>query len=135
MAADTNVTVRATAEQLAAWTAKAGERPVAEWLCDLAELEQSATPLAWPVVVQLRVPVEFGSRTIATIEMRRGRLGDIKGMKLSGEMPTDQLILIASRLSGQPVQVIERLDMEDAGEVMAAAMGFYGSCLGGGRTR
>jgi hypothetical protein len=79
--------------------------------------------------------VDFGSQRITSLEFRRGRAGDIKGLKLAETVPTDQLFLVASRLCGQPVKVIEMLDVDDAAEVMALALGFYGRCLGGGTKR
>ena len=89
----------------------------------------------WPRVIELRHPVTFGDQCITQLEMRRGRAGDIKGLKIGGEMPTEHLFAIASRMSGQPIRVIEMLDVEDAGEVMALAIDFYGLCLGAGKTR
>ena len=99
------------------------------------ETKESRAERQWPVVVALRSPVEFDSQRVTALEIRRGRLGDIKGLKLSEVVPTDYLLLLASRLSGQPLRVIELLDVEDAGEVMALALDFYGACLGGGRKR
>jgi hypothetical protein len=102
----------------------------------VAELvEQPEEDRAWPITVRLRHPLDFGSQHIAMLEFRRGKLADIKGLKIAAEMPSEHLILIAARLSGQTTNVIERLDYEDAGEVLAIAMDFYGQCLGGGRKR
>lgn len=89
----------------------------------------------WPHVVNLKYPIEFGSERITRLELRRGRVGDTKGLKLSGEVPMDHLVTIASRLSGQPVRVIEMLDVEDAGEVMDAALDFFAMCLATGKKR
>lgn len=89
----------------------------------------------WPRVIKLLHPIQHGTETITSIEIRRGKIGDIKGMKLGGDVPADQLMLLASRLSGQPVAVIEQLDAEDGGEVMALALDFYGQCLVGGKKR
>ena len=72
---------------------------------------------------------------ITELKLRRGTIGDIKGMKISSEVPLSDLISIASRLSGQPTGVIERLDAEDSGEVMSIALGFYARALVGGSKR
>ena len=89
----------------------------------------------WPITVNLRFPIEFGTDTITKISMRRGRAGDLKGVQLGKEgMPADHVFLIASRMSGQPVKVIEMLDADDAQEVMAIAVDFLGRCLGAGKT-
>jgi hypothetical protein len=89
----------------------------------------------WPKIIELKFPIEFGKVTITELQMRRGRLGDLKGVKLVTEIPTDHLIMIASRMCGQPVGVIERLDQDDSGEVMAVALDFYARSLTGGKTR
>lgn len=85
----------------------------------------------WPVVIQLRTPIDFGKTRVEEITMRRGRLADIKGIKL-GEVATEHLILIASRMSGQPTAVIERLEDDEAGEVLALARDFFTKCLATG---
>lgn len=87
----------------------------------------------WPVTVHLRFPVQFGSQSIASLEFRKGRLADLKGITI-GEMPSsDQLLLLASRLCGQPLRVIEGIDADDAEEVIAIALGFIGRCQGAGK--
>jgi hypothetical protein len=101
-----------------------------------AEPEEGTAPAepTWPRVVKLKHPIQFGQQLIASLEFRRGRLGDFKGMKV-GTMPTaDQLILLASRLSGQPVAALELLDSDDAEEVMGVAFLFFTKCLPGGMT-
>jgi hypothetical protein len=83
----------------------------------------------WPRVVKLRYPVDFGSDRITQLEFRRGRMGDIKGMKLGDTVPTENLLLIASRLCGKPVAALDLLDADDAGEVMDIALDFFAKCL------
>lgn len=92
-------------------------------------------PPAWPRVIKLAYPVDFGSERITSLTFRRGRAGDVKGMKLSAEVPVNDLLVIASRLSGQPREVIELLDVEDAGEVMDVALDFFTKFLTAGKTR
>jgi hypothetical protein len=134
---DDGVTVTPSPDQYLAWTRSAADKPLSAWLEELADdaAAERINERTWPAIVVLKHPIEFGSQRIAQLELRRGKLADIKGMKLSAEMPTEHLITIASRLSGQTTQVIDRLDVDDAGEVMAIAIDFYGKCLGGGRTR
>ena len=79
----------------------------------------------WPVTVTLKHPVEFGETRITSLEFRRGKIGDMKGIKFGGDIPSEHLILVASRLCGQPIKVIEMLDIEDSGEVMDIALGFF----------
>jgi hypothetical protein len=98
------------------------------------EAAKTPPPPAWPRVVQLAYPVEFGKGSvIAQIEFRRGRAEDMKGISIGGTVPAKDLMLIASRLSGQPLRVIELLDMVDAGEAMSIALDFYEKCLVGGK--
>lgn len=86
----------------------------------------------WPVIVKLRKPVEFGSDTVTALEFRRGKLGDLKGVTIDKVPPLDQLLLIASRLCGKPVKVIESLEDEDGAEVIGLALDFFARSLGGG---
>jgi hypothetical protein len=102
---------------------------------ETAETRARVAPATWPRVINLKHPVQFGSEHITSLTFRRGRAGDIKGLKLGTTIPADQLITIASRLCGKPVPVIESLDVDDSAEVMALALDFYGKCLGGGSAR
>jgi hypothetical protein len=94
-----------------------------------------AAPPAWPRVIKLEHPVTFGTERITELTFRRGRLGDLKGMKLGETIPADHLVLVASRLSCQPVPVIEMLEGNDAGEAMDIALDFFTQCLGAGKKR
>lgn len=83
--------------------------------------------------VTLRKPVDWGEGDkVVALTFRRGRLGDMKGIKVTGEPPAESLMLLASRLCGQPLPMIERLDPEDAGEVMGIALRFFAKCLSTG---
>ncbi len=96
--------------------------------------EPSPPPRVWPVTVTLKYPFDFGSEHIAALEFKRGKLGDLKGMglKIEGTPPLDQLLLIASRMCGKPLKVMEMLDSEDAAPVLELALDFFGRCLMGG---
>lgn len=89
----------------------------------------------WPVTVKLRCPVEFGKETIEELVFQKGTFGVLNGLGLRvDETPTfDQLIAIASRLSGKPLKVIANLDPDDCEEVFAVALGFFNRCRGAGR--
>ena len=132
------ITIKPTPDQFKAWSQTANDIPIEEWLADLADdaaVRLSYSERTFPIVVVLKRPVEFGSKTIERLELREGRLADLKGIKVGGELPIDTLTTIVSRMSGQPPQVIERLNAADAGEVNAIALDFYGRCLGAGRKR
>lgn len=88
-------------------------------------------------IVTLRHPIAFGSETVSELRFRRGRLGDLKGIALPSDAAAvrmDDLILLAGRLCGQPPALIERLDEDDSGEVLALALGFIGRSLSTGPT-
>jgi hypothetical protein len=93
------------------------------------------TDRQWPAIVRLKHPVDFGSERITSLEFRRGRMGDLKGVKVDGIPPVDQLMLIASRMCGQPIKALEMLEDEDGAEVLEIALVFFARCLGGGKKR
>ena len=102
--------------------------------------EQAAAMLAdrkWPVTIELKSPVDYGSKCITELVFRRGRLGDLKGLPVGSmkDMKIDNLAQIAANMCGQPLKVIELLSDEDAAEVIEIALGFFARCLTGGRKR
>lgn len=87
----------------------------------------------WPCTVTLKHPIDFAEERVASLTFRRGKIGDGKGMKFGETLSSDQLVLIASRLSGQPVKLIEMLDIDDAGLVMEIALDFFTRYLVAGK--
>lgn len=69
--------------------------------------------------VPLRAPVEVpGVGTVSELAFRVPRLGDLKGVRIritteGVELDTSDLFLIASRLAGVPLSVIEGLGLDD----------------------
>jgi hypothetical protein len=104
---------------------------LAEAEAALAEIE--AQP--WPRIVKLAHPVDFGSESVTVLEFRRGRMGDLKGVKMDGVPAMEQLMLIASRMCNRPLRVIELLDSDDTTEVLTIVLSFFRKCLPGGRRR
>ena len=99
-----------------------------------AEADTEAKPeRSWPVKLPLKHPIEHGSERISELEFRRGRAGDMKGIALRDNLPADDLMLIAARLCGQTTKVIEKLDMDDVGEVTDIALDFYVKYLKAGK--
>lgn len=88
----------------------------------------------WPVTIALRTPVTFGKETIEALVFQKGNFGVLKGLGLdaAGPTPLDALMMIASRLCGRPLGVIERLDSDDVEEVVNIARGFFMRCQGAG---
>jgi hypothetical protein len=82
-----------------------------------------------PTKLRLKAPIALGSETIEELTFRRGRFGDLKGIDLAA-VNMDAIMVVAGRLSGQTTAVIERLDEEDVGEVVAIVTGFFARSLG-----
>ncbi len=101
----------------------------------MSTTDETTPERTWPVRIQLKHPVEYANERISVIEMQRGKLSFMKGLKLQSEPSIDTIMQIASRLSGQPRDVIEALDPDDAGAVMEIALDFFGRCLSTGSTR
>jgi len=99
-----------------------------------AMIDDASEPAAerqWPAVIALKHPIDFGTERIVSLSFRRGKMGDMKGIKLRGDdCPTDDLLLLASRMCNQPIKVLEMLDIDDAGEVTDIALDFYAKYLG-----
>lgn len=101
---------------------------------DVVEWEAGEAAREWPVVVKLKIPIEFGSEHIEELTFRRGQLKDADGVRVSmGDVPIDTLVTIASRMCGRPVQQLKKLDIDDVGEVTAIALGFYAKLLRAGK--
>lgn len=84
----------------------------------------------WPVTVTLKYPVQFGKdMTIESLTFRRGKLADIKGLRIDAIPPTEQIMMVASRMCGQPLKVIESLDADDASDVIELVLSFFVRCL------
>lgn len=88
----------------------------------------------WPVTITLRTPIHFGKETIESLVFQKGNFGVLKGLELDAtqEPSMDALMVIASRLCGRPLGVIERVDPDDVEEVLAMARGFFARCQGAG---
>ena len=99
---------------------------------DIAAVE--VVERTWPAVVKLDHPIEFGTETVGSLTFRRGKLADLKGIKIDGVPTLDQLIMIASRMCGQPLKVLESLDSDDSGEVIEIVLSFFARSLGATRT-
>lgn len=98
------------------------------------EPEPAKAELVWPLVIELKHPVEFDDEKITKLTFRRGRMGDLKGLK-PDEVPSfDQILMLGSRMCGQPVKLLERLSAEDGAEVNEIALGFFAKSLPGGGT-
>lgn len=103
----------------------------------LAEAKRILGDRQWPVTITLKTPIQFGKETIDSLVFQKGSFGVLKGIGngigIDRAPNVDELMTIASRLCGRPSKVIEMLDPDDADEVIAIALGFFGRCRGAGR--
>jgi hypothetical protein len=96
----------------------------------VSDTDEKDTPAAeWPITVKLSVPVEWGKgEPIRELTFRRWKPSDGIGVNLL--QPTiENFLAVASRMCGQPVAMLQRVDMDDIGEVNAIAVRFFGKCL------
>lgn len=89
----------------------------------------------FPYTYKLAHPIEFADETITELTFKRGKLGHLNGITMEGVPPVEQLILIGSRMCGEPVGALELLEDEDGSEVITVALGFFARCLGAGKRR
>jgi hypothetical protein len=131
-----SIELQPSVEQREAWERAAGDQSLSAWLATVADAASGTQPaMTWPHTVALRYPVEFGKETVTSLVFKRGRMEFLKGIKIDDVPPTEQIILLASRLCGQPLKVIESLDPDDASEVIAIALGFIARSLTRGSKR
>jgi hypothetical protein len=81
-------------------------------------------------VYQLKVPFNFGSSEITSLEFRAPRGKDMRSMPISGMKTIGDLLDLASVLSGQPSPVLDRLAMEDVAAVLGIVALFIEAGLG-----
>jgi hypothetical protein len=99
----------------------------------LAEAKKILGDRQWPVEIRLGVPIQFGKESIESLTFQKGNFGMLKGIPTERGPNWDELMVLASRLCGRSLKVIELLDPDDAAEVTAMALGFFGRCRGAGR--
>ena len=92
--------------------------------------EQDATPETpkrspnEPIIIPLRKPFMFGSRSVETLTVRPVKGKDMRRInKADGDAATT--LKMASILTGEVAEVIDELQGEDLGEVLAAVNFFF----------
>lgn len=74
-------------------------------------------------VYKLKEPVNFGGENVETLFFKKAKGKHFKGMPV-GNLNTDQLFLLASRLCDVPPSFFEEMDGADAVEVLQIASSF-----------
>lgn len=84
-----------------------------------------------PVVIALRHPITFGSRRITEITVRPVKAKYMRSIKGSDDHFQSTLAM-ASKLTGEPSQVIDELEGQDLRDVLAAVNAFFFAIQGTG---
>lgn len=82
--------------------------------------EQSLPPVNDAVVITLKKPVRYGDQLLTFLELREPTAGDLR--RLSDLMeclanPFRMALALAAAVTGIPDKVLDRLSLEDIGEV------------------
>ncbi len=76
---------------------------------------------------RLKHPVEYAGETVDSIELRRGKAKDLRGIPADEKaILADHAITLLSRLSGQSTELIGELDLEDFMRLAEELEGFLG---------
>lgn len=85
-----------------------------------------------PVVIALRKPIAFGSRTISEITVRPVKAKYMRAIKeTDGNMQST--LAMASKLTGEVREVIDELEGPDLRDVLEAVNGFFLAIRGTGQ--
>ena len=77
-----------------------------------------------PIVIDLKKPVKHGEEEFTQLVIKREMVaGDLRGVSVSN-LKFDDMFMVASRLSGVPVSVINQMCMPDAMRLQAVIDGF-----------
>lgn len=78
-----------------------------------------------PVVIDLKKPVMHGDTEVKQIVIKREMVaGDLRGVTVSA-LKFDDIFLVASRLTGVPVSVINQMGMPDTMELQGVIGDFF----------
>lgn len=86
--------------------------------------KQNKEPIA---IINLDYPIQIGSETLQSISInRRPKAGDLMDMK-SGEQTLGDIMKIISKISGETLDTIKELDLEDLTKISEVVQGFLGN--------
>lgn len=88
----------------------------------------NATNKKQPIaIIVLDYPIQVGSETITEIKInRRPKAGDLMDMK-SGEQTLGDIMKIVSKISGETMETVKELDLEDLQKVSEVVQNFLGN--------
>lgn len=88
--------------------------------------------MAEPRRVKLREPIRFGSEVVEELVIRAATAKDCRRLPMVSGYEFDSILILASRLSGQPDAVIDKLGGDDLEEVIEIVSGFMPGSRGTG---
>ena len=74
--------------------------------------------------IKLKFPIEFEGKKVEELEMRRPKVKDIRDVSQKTKDDTEKELLLFAKLTGQPVELIEELDLADYKQLQEAYMSF-----------
>ncbi len=77
------------------------------------------------ITVKLAEPIEFGSRTISELTLRKPKAKDMRQFPLAPQM--GDMLDLASKLAGEPTSVIDELSVQDMTRVVEVIGDFLGA--------
>lgn len=77
------------------------------------------------IVVKLREPIEFGSRVVEELSIRKPKAKDMRKFPMNPAM--GDMLDLASVLAGEPTSVIDELSVPDMTSVIEVIGDFLGS--------
>lgn len=85
-----------------------------------------------PIVIRLRKPIAFGSRTVAELTVRPVKAKYMRSVKQSDNSMESTLSMV-SKLTGEVKEVIDELEGPDFRDVLEAVNGFLLAIQGTGK--
>lgn len=76
------------------------------------------------IVVKLKEPIEFGSRTIEELVIRKPKAKDMRKFPLNPQM--GDMLDLASVLAGEPTSVLDELSVPDMTRIIEVIGDFLG---------
>jgi len=73
--------------------------------------------------IKLKVPIQHGTSSIEVLTIRKPKAKELRPIPLQPNY--GDLLNLAAVLSGQPASVIDKLEVEDAMEVIGVVGGFF----------
>ena len=74
--------------------------------------------------VKLKYPIEFEGKKVEKLTVRRPKVKDLKDVSQKAQDDTERELLLFAKLTGQPVELIEELDLADYRQLQEAYASF-----------